>query len=179
MRNMLISVKAKNAVLTAFGLVLCAVLLISCGGNRGTGTAENFENLEQLTGDGRFAIEHEWALPMRGSMIDLIGNTNFIRFQGDSVNLFLPYFGVRQSGGGYGSEGGLEYEGLAENLSLKKSSKGNSMILKFEADRGTENLDFIITLFADGTANTSVTSSQIDPISYRGHIRELQKEEEF
>lgn len=169
----------KKTVITAFMLLLGVIFIVSCGSNRGSGAVENFEELEQFTADGRFVIDHQWALPMRGSLIDLTGNTNFIRFQGDSVNLFLPYFGVRQTGGGYGSEGGLEYEGLAEDLILRKSDKGNSMILQFEADRGTENLEFLITLFTDGTANTSVTSSQRDPISYRGHIRELREKEEF
>ena len=170
--------KINGGLAAGFLLVFAMLLFMSCGGNRGAGYVNNFEELERVANEGRFAIENQWVMPMRGSMIDLTGNSNFIRFKGDSVNLFLPYFGVRQSGGGYGDNAGIEYKGLAEDLNFRKSSNEKNIIVEFEADQGAENFDFRIILFPDGSTNTSVTSSQRDPISYRGHVKEL-KEDNF
>lgn len=159
-----------------FLLLSMMFFLVSCGTGRNTGRAMNIENYDQLAevvDSGQFAIQNSWAMPLGGNQIDLIGNPNFIRFEGDSVDVFLPYFGVRHSGGTYGrGEGGIEYEGPMKRFSASKNEAKN-IILKFEGDHNTENLDFTITLYPSGKTHTSVTSSQRHSISYRGELKEL------
>lgn len=159
-------------IITGFLLVV----VLSCGTNRsarGGAEAQNFENLVE----GReFEITNEWAMPLGGNMINLIGNDNFIRVDGDSLNIFLPYFGVRHSGGGYGSEGGIRYEGVPKNLSITYDEKRNNYMLQFEGNHDSENFRFMVTIFPNGDTNTSVNSSQRGSISYRGELRPLKKE---
>lgn len=155
------------------------VLLQSCGGGQSAlQRPNNFEELDQLVENGRFEVENQWAMPLGGSRIDLIGNTNFIRFQGDSVNLFLPYFGVRHSGGAYGGDGGIEYKGLAEDLQIQRDPNQKKITLKFGGEQGSEDLDFYVTLFPNGSTNTSVTSSERATISYQGQVTALPAKEE-
>lgn len=162
---------------TRFGfLILTLIFLLACGGSKSTADNEDFNQLKELVGSREFEIQHQWARSSLGGSINLIGNPNFIRFKGDSVNIFLPYFGERYSGSGYGSEGGIKYKGPVKNLNVTTHKEEQELILEFEGDRGTENLQFYITLFANGDASTSVTSSQREAISYSGQIMPLREE---
>lgn len=151
-------------------IALIGVLaLISCGGGN-LSEAERTEKMAEMKSliDSRnFEIENQWVTPLRGNRINLIGNANYIRFKGDSVDLFLPYFGVRHTGGGYNNDGGIKYEGLAKNLQVNEG-KNNSLVLKFEGKHATESYDFTISVFPNLNTSTQVTSSDRDPISYQG-----------
>lgn len=154
---------------------------LACGGIKKSGSEEatkDFQKLSELVNSREFEIENEWLIPLGGSAINMIGNPNFIRFEGDSVDVFLPYYGVRHSGGGYGSTGGIKYKGPAKNLNIDKDTSKNSIILNFEGRDGdsNESLKFFITLFQGGSATTSVSSSQRQSISYRGDVKALPEE---
>lgn len=152
------------------------LMVISCGTNRSTRGGAEAQNIENLIEGREFEITNEWLMPLGGSMVNLIGNDNYIRVKGDSLDVFLPYYGVRHSGGGYGAEGGIRYEGVPENLSITHDEKRNNYMLKFEGDHESENLRFMITIFTNGDTHTSVTSSQRASISYRGELRPLKEE---
>lgn len=157
----------------ALGLILISMSCSSTKNVKNTNDSEPFEQLRELVSSRKFEIKNDWAVPLRFTSINLIGNTNFIRFKGDSVELFLPYFGVRQSGGGYGSSGGIEYEGPAMDLKITEDMANNNILIKFEGRQGSEHLQFIIKLFEKGNASTSVNSSERDHISYWGDVRAL------
>src|SRR5690606_39971153 len=54
-----------------------------------------------------------------GQRIDLSGNGNFLEVKGDSVKANLPFFGERQMGGGYNSEGaGIQFDQVAKNMNF-------------------------------------------------------------
>lgn len=159
-------------------LPLSFVLLYSCGPGKNAAEGINdYGELQELVSKGEFEIENQWAYPLSGNMVDLIGNSNYIRFKNDSVNLFLPYFGVRHAGGNYGGrDGGIKFKGVAEELEITEAEEDSRIMIKFEAEQGSENYDFRITLYANGNAATSVTSSERNAISYRGTVKKLSKE---
>ena len=85
-----------------------------------------------------FVFEADWAQPMTSTAlnsiaasgllgpgnsanaINLIGNSNFIRFKNDSVYGALPYFGERRMGGNYGGvQNGIRFEDTPETLDIK------------------------------------------------------------
>ncbi|MAM19255.1 MAG: DUF4251 domain-containing protein [Christiangramia sp.] len=153
--------------------VLMSIFLNSCGSSEKL----NDQQVAELISSKEFEIENDWAMPMRAGNINLIGNPNFIRFQTDSVSIFLPYFGVRQTGGGYGNANGIEYEGPVKNLKISENVNSAYRQIQFEGNNGTENLKFSILIFENGKTNTNVTSSQRDAISYRGRISHLPETE--
>lgn len=147
--------------------------LVSCGSINTEGEKRGYESLRELVNGRKFEVEHQWALPMAGDRINLMDNPNFIRFTGDSVDIFLPYFGVRQSGVNYGSrDGGISYEGLAENLVISENPEKENITIRFEGDEANENLQFYLILFSNWNARTSVTSSQRSSITYQGAIKQ-------
>lgn len=156
-------------------LFLGAFFLIGCGSGRNSENRINsYNELQELVNTSNFEIENDWVMPLRGNRINLIGNPNHIRFEGDSVDVYLPYFGVRQLGGGYGSSGGgIIYEGTAENLEIVENPERQNIVLKFRGQQENEDLQFFITLFPNGRTFTNVSSSQRDAISYQGTLRRI------
>lgn len=156
-------------MLPGFLLMVLTLVLMSCGSSKNASREQNYEQLKNMVHNQRFEIENQWANPLRGGMINLIGNPNHLRFSRDSVDVFLPYFGQRQSGGGYGQrEGGIVYKGVPEDLNIIESEKKKNILIRFSGQQGSENLRFLLELYPDGGANIYVNSSQRDAISYRG-----------
>lgn len=167
-----------RGIYTGLFLLFTGFLIVSCGTNQNSVTrSEDMNRLYSLVNKNGFEVDNEWAIPLGGNMISLVSNPNFIRFKNDSVNIFLPYFGERHSGGAYGRSGGIEYEGPAKNI-LIQENKDNKVVVKFNGKQGSELLDFIVTIFPDGSVSTSVNSSERATISYRGNIEELPEENE-
>lgn len=157
-------------------LFIGILTLTSCGNKKflAAGSEEYQQALEKVQ-NLDLAIENEWANPLRGNQINLIGNSNHIRFENDSVDVYLPFFGVRHSGGGYGTEGAIVYKGPVQNLKIEEMPGRERIKLSFEGNHKTENLDFDITFFPGGKTNTSVSSSQRDRMGYIGRIIEKEK----
>lgn len=152
-------------------LVIFTFVLVSCGSsNRGNTVSPEYNQMVERVQDFDFTIENEWANPVRYSRVNLLGNPNHITFEGDSVDLFLPFFGQRHAGGGYGTAGAIEYEGPLKELQIEERP-GKNILITFEGNNKSEDLDFRITVYPNGNTTTSVTSSQRDQIQYDGRIR--------
>lgn len=154
------------------GFFLSTVLfLMACGGSKSTSSVQDFNQLKELVDSRSFEIVHQWVMPSWGGSVSLIGNPNFIRFKGDSVNISLPYYGERYSGVPYGRAGGINYEGRIKNLEINVDREEQKIVMEFEGEQRNENLNFYITLFPNGNVSTSLSSSQRASISYRGKVK--------
>ena len=169
----------KRGFLALFSGILF-VFFSSCGSGQTTAEQQQeYQELAELIESRQFEIVNDWALPLRGNRVNLIGNTNFIRFEADSVNVQLPFYGVRHSGGGYNSGyGGFEFEGIPKNLQIEHDREDGKIVIAFEANDENENMNFNIILYPNGTARTSVTSSQRDSMSYQGEVSVYRDEED-
>lgn len=156
--------------------ILFLGILISCGGaNSSVNNDQEFSELQQIVTSRNFEIEHEWANPLVGSQINLIGNTNYIRFHGDSVDVYLPFFGERYSGGAYDGEGGIKYEGFTKEFEVIQNPDKSKIELKFKIEKTSENFDFFITLYPNNKARTSVNTSERSTITYEGKLIEMKE----
>lgn len=155
------------------GLVfLIGIFLSSCGGaNKRLENDVQYRELVEEVNDLDFEIENEWANPLQYSRVNLIGNPNHITFENDSVKVFLPYFGERYAGGGYNMDGGgIQYKGEPQKLEIEENPRKGTVVVNFEGNRKTENLDFTIIIFSNGVTRTSVRSSQRSTITYDGRL---------
>ncbi len=153
-------------IILHFGLLI----FMGCGAPRqSTSDPQSFDDLKALVDKRKFEIKFQWAQPQGGAMIDLMSNPNFIRFNEENVDIFLPYFGVRHSGGAYGSNtGGIKYEGEISNLKINEEQLKNNIKLQFEGRQGSELLIFNITMYDNGKAYANVSSSERANIMYQG-----------
>lgn len=150
--------------------------------------------LEEIVNGKQFKIECEWAMPMvTGAMsrmggilpagsnvsrINLIGNPNFLKVEGDSVSADLPYYGERQMGGAYGStDTGVEFDGVPKKYTVKKNKKKGHYDIRFSISHNSEAYDVTVRLFPNLNAHISVNSNQRNIIRYDGQIVPFEEEE--
>ncbi|GGG45473.1 hypothetical protein GCM10011532_31840 [Christiangramia forsetii] len=155
--------------------------MYSCAGTKDPSATElrEYEDLKSLVSARNFKIVNDFANTSIGGNVNIVGNTNFIEFKGDSVDVFLPFFGIRYSGSSYGNEGGIKYKGIAKDLKITEQTDKARLLLEFRGSQNGEDLDFIITLFPNKNVNTSVNTSERSTISFRGEISEIKSEEDF
>ena len=164
--------QVQDIMLVTTGFLL--LLMVSCKTSQSLEEQQrNAQEIEQYLQNSSFEIKHRWMQPLRGNQISLIGNPNYVRmYSKDSVSIFLPYFGVRQFSGGYGSASGIEFTGKPKALQITENEKGNQ-IITFSGTQQTEAYDFKITIYPNKNVQTFVRSNQRDNISYNGRIQEL------
>lgn len=162
-------------------LLFLIVLFVAC---KSTVTVPELQALQKMVTNNQFEfVAHsahpmpmanvsglENLLPVGSNManINLIGNDNYFRVRNDSILFELPYYGVRQLGGGYGSEVGLQFKGIPKKTSTTFNAKKNQYSLKYIVNTKDENLNINLILFVNNKATLSINSSHRSNINYTG-----------
>ncbi|WP_019038716.1 DUF4251 domain-containing protein [Psychroflexus tropicus] len=167
-------------------LLVSSSVLISCGTSK-IASDEEIKQLDQLVEERQFEFDLQFARPLvtnslnqldnagffmpgdNASRINLSGFSTRFEFKGDSVVANLPYFGERQMGGGFNSDTGINFEGIAKDLNLVK--KESQYQLKFNIKgEGVETYRVTVTLFPGFSGTININSAQRFPIRYDGNI---------
>lgn len=125
------------------------------------------KEIEALIDSKNFVFEARKATPQGGRLIILDYNTYFLKFNAEKTTCDLPFFG-RAYNVGYGSDGGIKFEGMPENI--KAGKKKNKFSVKAEVKGRDDVYNLMFTIFFDGGASLSVTSNNRAPIFYDGEI---------
>jgi hypothetical protein len=110
-------------------------------------------------------------LPMdsRTGRINLQGTSSYIRTKGDSLEVYLPYFGTRQLSITPGDTSGtIQFEGLPERYEAVYNEKKQFTDISFRMKDRTEQYDVNIRVFGNRSANVSVNSTHRNSIRYTG-----------
>lgn len=156
-------------------VILASILFLSCGSSESTADKQpDYQRLKSIVKAGEFQIENQFLIPTGGGQIDLTTNPNHIRVYGDSISIHLPYFGVRTSGNPYTSEGGIKYEGLAENLTVQEQDADKRLELSFTYTAQGERVNFDIVIYGNKKAYTNVILSDRQTVSYQGYLSKIE-----
>ncbi|WP_162558692.1 DUF4251 domain-containing protein [Robertkochia solimangrovi] len=169
--------------------ILSIVITVGCGSSNVAVSPEQQKIVDDMIEAREFRIENDWANPlMTTSMaqlansglmapgnniqrVSLIGNPNFLEVKGDSVKADLPYFGERQRGAGYDTDGnGIKFEDKVTDMDVSYNNSKNRYDIKFSAKRKTEIFNIIINVFGNGSSAISINSSDRNNIRYDGKI---------
>ncbi|QBA64148.1 DUF4251 domain-containing protein [Muriicola soli] len=168
--------------------IFIITLVFSCGSVADKSASESsLKALNNLVTSRSVEIEADWAFPLmtqgitsvansglllpgsNANRIDLMGNSNYLRIKGDSIDVSLPYFGERQIGGRYAnSDVGIKVKGEAMEYQVEKEEKKNAYRIKFSLKDEIETLQFYVTLFPSGKASINVNSTHRSSIRYDG-----------
>lgn len=178
-----------------FFLVLTGVLS-SCGSSSKTvaPTAQS-KMLDELVSQKSFQIESDWAQPLvtnslisisnaglfppgsSANLISLIGNPNYLKVQGDSIDVYLPYYGERQMGGGYNNnDGAIQFKGIPEDYEITRNEKTQGQEIRFKMTNKSETFRVAVTLFPNLKSTIFVNSSQRFSIRYQGEVEAILSE---
>lgn len=140
-----------------------------------------------------FEIQAQWAMPLNANLIGQIGllppgsapgnislqgNGNYFRKMGDSLSIYLPYFGERQLAGNiYGSNNssGIVFNGKPESNKYKFNSRKKSHEYIFEITNQTESFRVLLIIYENLSTRTTINSSHRTTISYTGNIERKEK----
>lgn len=126
------------------------------------------KEIEALINSKNFVFDAEKAYPQGTRMLNLDYNTYFIKFTSENVVCDLPFFG-RAFNVGYGSDGGIKFEGKPENIKVEQ--KGKKYLIKTTVKGTNDVYDLLFTIFYDGGTSVSINSNNRASISYDGRIR--------
>lgn len=134
------------------------------------------KEIDALVDSRQYEFKAIRAYPISGKSIDMTTNPNFFRFQKDTIHSEMPFFGQGYNTTGYGASNnvGLSFKGEIKNYSLKKEKK--SYIIKADVKDDSNSYSIVLTVYFEGEANLSITSSHRSQISYRGQIDKLETE---
>lgn len=125
------------------------------------------KEIETLINSKNFVFEAQKVTPQGGRLIILDYNTYFLKFNTDKTTCDLPFFG-RGYNIGYGSDGGIKFEGIPENIKIENRKK--SYNVKATVKGKDDVYDLMFTVFYNGGASLSVNSNNRAPIFYDGEI---------
>jgi hypothetical protein len=172
-------------------------LMLGCGSSsRVVAPSDESRALDSLIVENNFIIESDWASPQvtasmaaiansgllgvgnNANNINLIGNPNFLKVEGDTISAYLPYFGERQMGGGYGTSSAIEFKGIPGNLNIEKDNKKQLYRIRFNIQGdNTETYNVMVDLYPNKTSFININSLQRFPIRYQGNVAAIEKEE--
>lgn len=129
---------------------------------------------EALIDSKSFVFDAEKLMPQTGRMIILDYNTYFLKLNQDNVTCDLPFFG-RGFNVGYGSDGGIKFEGKPENLKIEKTKKYYSV--KMTVKGKDDVYDVFFKIFFNKQTTLSINSNNRSFISYDGNVRAFKADE--
>ena len=159
-------------ILKVVTVLTLAILVINCGAN--TNMISDVELSKLYTSDRNFEIENDWSNPLNMNRINLIDNPNYVRMKGDSVSIFLPYFGTRHMGGGYNSDNAIKVDNVIQELKIKDKSGSSQLQFTANSSRNNESYQFMIEIYRNGSTYIGVNSSQRSTINYQGKLTKWQ-----
>ncbi|WP_034258238.1 DUF4251 domain-containing protein [Altibacter lentus] len=176
--------------------IIMATALISCGTPKDTTAyANSAKVLDAMVAAEAFQIESDVANPMvtsglnavgnsgllpagsSVSRINLIGNSNFLRVEGNEVSAYLPYYGERRTGVSFDNNSAIEFEGVPSTYTVSKDEEKNRYTIKFEISERNETYSVILTLFPNLKSTIDINSTDRTSIRYDGYVEAIKVEE--
>ncbi len=186
--------RLKTLVLTGMALGL----LWSCGSTKSaesiTMKNQQFAALKELVATKSFVVAVESAYPLQtyavmqvtnallqntgntGSRIPLIGNGNYIKIKGDTVQAELAYYGeVRMVSSLNPRDSGINFEGVPSTFDVTENEKKQTIKLEFEIKSKSDLFSVIMQLYANKRAIVFINSMTRTSIRYEGKLNAIEE----
>ncbi len=137
---------------------------------------EKQKQIDSLVNAKTFDFVGRRAMPTGYKSVDLTTNTNFVKYQPDLIDSYMPFYGRAYSGVGYGSDEGLKFTGKPEDFTVTKGKKNYDVSATVKGESDTFRLSLSVSF--EGSATLTITSNKRSAISYSGEIRAPEIKEE-
>lgn len=116
---------------------------------------------------GRYRVGVRTAYPARGGAVQVTGDYG-LEVSGDSVTVYLPYFG-RGYTLPYGGGKGLNFKALTTEYDVRKMKRGRTRV-EFSTRNDEDTYRFTVDVFDNGQVSIDVQPQQRSRISYGGEL---------
>ena len=130
---------------------------------------QEYQEMKALIENGEFDFQADWATTTQGRRISLTSNANFLKFNKDSLNIYLPYFGSSSSGGAaMTSDGGIVYSGPKRKFKMSVNDRKQKINIDFDASDKNDIYQFNMSIFRGGNTLITVNCNYRTTIKYDG-----------
>ncbi|MFA9392348.1 MAG: DUF4251 domain-containing protein [Prolixibacteraceae bacterium] len=164
----------RRTIVTLF-LIISVLTLIAqtnSGKNRKEKRAEKNLKLEilidSLVQSRNYTVEAQSAQPMGWQQIQLTSLYE-LKVRGDSVEVYLPYFGRAYAVDYASTEGGIKIKSDIKNYQLEKKRKRSE--ITFETQTSFDHYQFRISISISGFATIYVNSNNRQAINFNGVLK--------
>lgn len=175
-------------------------LLWSCGGTKSAKSIalknRQFEELKTLVATKAFVFNAEAAYPTQTyavmqvnsvllrntgnspGRISLVGNGDYIKVKGDTVQAELAYFGeLRVASSMNPQDSGINFEGAPSTFDITENEKKQTLRLEFNIKGEIDTYSVIMHLYSNKHATILINSMHRTSIRYDGKLIALEKSE--
>jgi hypothetical protein len=132
--------------------------------------------VEALINAKAFDFIARTAMPTGYKTVNLSTTTNYVKFQPELIDSYMPFYGRAYSGVGYGGDEGLKFTGKPEKFTIIKGKKNYQVSAIVKGEKDTFNLSLSVSF--EGSASLTITSNNRSAISYSGEITAPIRKEE-
>jgi hypothetical protein len=136
---------------------------------------EKQKQIEAMVNTKEFVFVPQTALPSGMSPVNLSINQNYIKFQPDLIDSYMPFFGNAYSGVVYSTDKGLKFIGKPEIFTVERTNKAFQIDAVVKGE--TDNFRLSLSVGFEGSASLVISSNNRSSISYDGEISALEKAE--
>lgn len=137
---------------------------------------EKQKQVEELINSKTFEFVGRTAMPTGYKTVNLTTNTNYVKFQPELIDSYMPFYGRAYSGVGYGNDEGLKFTGKPEEFTITRGKKNYQVSATVKGEKDTFRLSLSVGF--EGSASLTITSNNRSAISYSGEIKALEKKGE-
>ncbi|MEI6137853.1 MAG: DUF4251 domain-containing protein [Mariniphaga sp.] len=130
--------------------------------------------IDSLINTKTFEFVANRALPQGWESVDLTTNHNFLKFDPELIESYMPYFG-RAYSVDYGGDGGIKFgaKPLEYNIAKAKNGKGYEVNVTVSDIKDVYKLSLFVS--PDGNATLNINCNQKSSISYMGEVGKVEK----
>jgi len=124
--------------------------------------------IEKLVNSQNFVFVATYALPMGASQINLRSNPNYIKFNPDLMDGYMPFFGKATSGIGMSGDATIKFKDKPETFTIEKRKNNFQIESRVKGENDVYRLS--LKVMPEGNASLSIVSNNRGTISYQGEI---------
>jgi len=164
-------------------LVTFAMALAGCGAS--TSSTENgpatsrqekneaeFEKFASLIESGSYQYTVRTATPTGGKTMQ-ITSVYTLEAKDGVYEAHLPFFGRAYSASYGGGNGGIDFKGEPENLTLSRNEKRSAILVSFDIMGDNDQYNISLEIGSSGYGSLRINSRKRASISYYGQVTEL------
>ncbi len=129
---------------------------------------EKQKQVENMINSKSFDFTGRTAMPTGYKSVNLSSTTNYVKFQPDLIDSYMPFYGRAFSGIGYGGDEGLKFTGKPDEFIITKGKKNYQVNATVKGEKDTFKLSLSVGF--EGSASLTITSNNRSAISYSGEI---------
>ena len=129
---------------------------------------QKMKQIEDLISTKNFVFKGRWALPMGAKQVDLSSNPNYVKFNPDLMDGYMPFFGTATSGIGFNADPTIKFKDKPETFNIEKKKKNFQIDAKVKGENDVYRISLSVSF--EGSSSMSIISNNRGTISYQGEI---------